>query len=320
MDRSTNDTLVQGLVGGLMAGALVAIWFLILDSMQGQPFKTPELLAGVLLGGSESAGDVRLLAVYTLVHFAVFGLLGALTASFLAATDIAPGVFVGLAFGLGVLNAVYYSVLLISGENMLTLVPFGHVMAANALGGLGLMAYLHHTARSERPFGLSVLRGHASITKGLITGMLGAAAVATWFLIVDGMAGRPLGTPAALGSVLLLGATSPAEVQTTFGVIASYTLLHVMAFSVAGLAFVLVAEQIEKIPGLWLFFLLAFIVLEAVFVTTLGLLGEWAIGPLAWWAVGVGNLLAVVAMSWWVWRTHPTLRTRLRDVPIETRL
>ena len=320
MKRSTQDTVVHGLVGGLIAGALVALWFLLLDSIQGHPFRTPELLASSLLGGAETASMFRLVAVYSVLHFAIFALLGAVAAWFLAAVDIAPGVFVGLAFGLGVLNAVYYSVRLISGVNVLSIVPFEHVMVSNALGGLGLMAYLHHSERSERPFGLGVLRGHASILRGLTTGLLGAATVALWFLVIDGVTGQPLETPAALGSALILGATSPAQVQMTWGVIASYTVLHMTAFSIAGLAFVLVAEQIERTPGLWLLFLLAFIVLEAIFVTTIGLLAEWAIGSLGWWAVGAGNVLAVCAMGWWVWRTHPALRARLRDPAVQTQV
>ncbi len=320
MKPSAHDSLLHGIVGGMIAGAIVAIWFLVMDSFQGQPLRTPEVLARVVLGPEASAGGARLVAVYTLLHFAVFAVLGALTAWFLTTMDIAPGVFVGLAFGVGVLDAVYYTVLLITGQNMLTVIPFQRVLAANVLGGLGLVGYLHLATRDDRPFGLGVLRGHPSLTRGLVTGLLGAAVVALWFLLVDGLTGRPFETPAALGSVLLLGAQSPAEVELGFGIVATYTVLHVAAFSVAGVLFVVVAEQIERIPGLWLLFLLAFIVLEAVFVTTVGLLSEWAMGSLAWWAVGVGNLLAVTAMSWWVWRTHPALRKSLFDVPVHTRL
>jgi hypothetical protein len=40
---------------------------------------------------------------------------------------------------------------------------------------------------------------------GLFTGMIGAIAVAVWFLVLDVAAGRPLFTPNLLGNVLLRG-------------------------------------------------------------------------------------------------------------------
>jgi hypothetical protein len=44
---------------------------------------------------------------------------------------------------------------------------------------------------------------HDLFREGLITGMVGAAAVAVWFLITDLIQGRPLSTPSILGQVIL---------------------------------------------------------------------------------------------------------------------
>jgi hypothetical protein len=65
---------------------------------------------------------------------------------------------------------------------------------------------------------------------------------------------------------------------------------------------------------------LTFIVLEALVVATLAVAAEWVLGTIGWWSVAVGNLLAVVAMGWQVWRTHPLLQRRLFREPMHVRV
>ena len=60
--------------------------------------------------------------------------------------------------------------------------------------------------------------------------------------------------------------------------------------------------------------------MEAVVVTTMALGAEWVLGTVGWWSIGIGNLLAVSAMGWYVWSTHPVLRERLRHGPVEVRV
>jgi hypothetical protein len=146
------------------------------------------------------------------------------------------------------------------------------------------------------------------LTRGLITGLFGAAAVALWFFFLDFSDGHPFRSPAALGSALLFGVSKAEAMQVSFGVVAAYTLVHVIAFVVAGTIFVAIAEQIERSSFLVLLTVPCAIALEAVVVTGLALRADWVLGSLGVWSVLVANLLAVVSMGWYVWRTHPTLR------------
>ena len=310
--------LVHGLVGGLIAGGVVATWFLAVDLIAGQPFATPAALASVMLGDESTDGSFRLVAAYTVVHFGIFALLGMATSWFLAAIGVPPGLLVGAVFGLGVLDSVYYGALLVTGADMLTVLPARHVLAANLMGGMLMMAYLHHAMRAETPLGLAVLRDHTLAADGIAAGLLGAGAVALWFLVVDAWAGTPFFTPAALGSLVFLGATSPLEVQVTPGIVAAYTVLHVAAFSAVGTALVWSAERLERTPGIWLLGIIGFIVLEGLFIGTAVSLGEWVLGAVSWWAVGVGNAIAVTAMGVWIWRTRPLLRRQLMESPVNT--
>lgn len=318
MQQATRHTLVHGAVAGIAAGLVVAVWFLILDVVTAEAFRTPATLAGVIVG-EQAAPTFGLVAIYTLLHFTVFALLGIGAAFLVRAIGVAPGLLMGAVFGLGVLGTVHYGALLIAGTGALTVLPPRHVLAANLLGGMVMMAYLHYAMRSETPLGLGVLREHPLLVRGLITGLIGAAAVALWFLVLDIARGRPFYTPAALGSLLFLGASSPEAVRVTVAVIAAYTAVHLAAFAAGGIALEWGAGRLERAPGMWLMALLTVIILEGLFIGTVGSLSGWVLGTLGVWAIGVANLVAAAAMGAWLWKTHPRLRQPL-DEPVQTRV
>ncbi len=64
---------------------------------------------------------------------------------------IQPGILVGGVFAIGVLNTVHYAGLLVTGTNLLTIVPIQQVAVANLFGGTLMMAYLHRALGSEEP-------------------------------------------------------------------------------------------------------------------------------------------------------------------------
>src|SRR5439155_472823 len=146
-------------------------------------------------------------------------------------------------------EGAFYAGLFLSDASRVAVVPWPHVVTANVLSGFVLMGYLHRAARDQHPFGLSALRGHPLLTQGLITGLVGAGVVALWFFALDVAAGHPLRTPAALGAALLFGASNVAAIDTTFGLVAAYSVVHVAAFVMAGALFVAIAEQIERTPA-----------------------------------------------------------------------
>jgi hypothetical protein len=318
MQRSNPRTLVHGAVAGIAAGLVVAVWFLVLDLATTRAFHTPAALANAIVG-VDGPPTFGLVAIYTVLHFTVFALLGIGTAFLLRAIGIAPNVLIGAVFGLGVLGAVHYGALLITGTGALTVLPQMHVLAANLVGGIVMMAYLHHATRAETPLTLGRLREHPLMVRGLITGLIGAGAVALWFLVLDIARGRPFYTPAALGSLLFLGASSPEAVRVDLGMIVAYTLVHVAAFAVVGIALEWAAVRIERAPGMWLMALLTLIILEGLFIGTVGALAGWVLGTLGIWAVGIANVAAVAAMGGWLWVTHPRLR-QSAEAPVQTRV
>ena len=59
--------------------------------------------------------------------------------------------------------------------------------------------------------------------------------------------------------------------------------------------------------------LLTAILLDGLVLATLGVGAQWVLGTIGWWSVVVANFLAVLAMGWHVWRTHPLLQHRLLE-------
>ena len=315
MRRPAQAVIVHGVIGGLLAGLVVALWFLVADTVAGHPFRTPTLLAGVLLNHEFSQVTARLVVVYTLLHFGVFAILGVGMAWLSASFSAPPRLLLSLVFGVLLQEVTFYVGLLLLHAPHLGFIAWPHVFGANIAAGLVLMGYLHYAERDPRRLGLPTLRDHPVLARGVVNGLIGAAVVAVWFFVLDLVNGNPFRTPAALGSALLLGASGPGEVVATFGLVAVYTVVHVAAFVVAGVVFVALAEQVERVPAMALLVLLTAILLEGLVLATIGVGAQWVLGTLGWLSVAVANALAVVAMGWQVWRTHPTLQRRLLEHP-----
>ena len=309
---------IHGAVAGIIAGAIVAAWFFALDVAAGSPLLTPAVLGSLVFGQEFSGMGAGAVAAYSLLHFGVFAALGAAAAVFLGWVGAAPGIMVGLVFGLGVLNVFHYGALLMGGVIASLTLPYAHVMSANLLGGAGYAAYLHRARRSPRPLGPAILLEPPLLRRGLKVGALGAVAVAAWFFLLDLITGRPFFTPAALGSAVLLGVDGVNQVRVTAGIVAAYSMLHLAAFAAIGVLCVWTAERVTTVPGRWLVVAMSLVVLEGLFIGTAGTLLSWVMDELAWWAVLVGNLAAVGAMWRAIWTMYPELHRRLLREPVAT--
>ncbi len=312
--------LVCGTLAGLAAGAVVALWFLAVDLTTATLFDTPARLASLWIGEPYVGPTAPLVITYTVFHFGAFAVIGLAAGWLLNVTGVEPRLLVGAALGVGVLNAVYYGGRVIQGIDLLNALPWIHVLGANLVGGMVLMWYLHGALEATGPLGFRVLERHPALVDGIVTGSIGALAVALWFLIVDLATSIPFATPAALGSAVFLGVTDSVDVVVSPAVVGAYTVLHVLAFWVVGTAFVWVAERVEQAPGWWMIAVLAFIVLEGLFLGVVGSFSAWILGSVGWLAIGIGNLVAVFAMATVIWRSHPVLRTRLAAPALETRV
>ena len=154
------------------------------------------------------------------------------------------------------------------------------------------------------------------VREGFVAGLIGAAAVATWFLIVDAVAGRAFFTPAMLGDALFWGARDPTQVQVAFPTIIGYTMFHVVAFVVVGMLAALLAYEVELFPSTLFIVVVAFAIFEFGFYIVVATLARPVLGALAWWNVAIGNAIAAVGMGYYLWMQHPKLQQELREHPL----
>ena len=149
------------------------------------------------------------------------------------------------------------------------------------------------------------------VRDGVVAGLLGATAVAVWFLIADTAFGQPFATPAALGRglVSVLG-TPGSEGPITF--VAAYTLFHYAAFVAVGLLVSLIIDHARSQPAVLAGAMMLFVAFEVGFYAISTALRAFpAFGSLGGALVASGNLIAAGVMGGYMWRRHPELRAEL---------
>jgi hypothetical protein len=154
------------------------------------------------------------------------------------------------------------------------------------------------------------------LREGFIAGLIGAAAVAVWFLVIDTVAGRPFFTPAMLGSAVFWGVRDPALVVIEYSRIIGYTMIHVSAFIVVGAMAAALAAEVEVAPPTLYFVVVFFAVFEFGFYIMLAVLAQPLLGALTWWNVAIGNAIAAYGIGYYLWREHPKIKEALRVHPL----
>lgn len=138
--------------GGVLGASAIALFFLVVDVVQGRPLFTPSLIGTVLFTGASPAGvtGVRLdmVAYFTLVHFAVFGALGAGISGLCrrwALAEAHPLVVAATVFVILTSALALGDLLLMRG--VVSAIGLGIVLAANAVAGLAMGAFIRWSHR-----------------------------------------------------------------------------------------------------------------------------------------------------------------------------
>lgn len=310
--------LGRGILAGAVGATVLAIWFLLIDLRLGEPFRTPEFLAGALGFGNMQMGGVAV-AIYTLIHYGAFIVIGIGAAWLADRLEAVPGLALGLGLGFLLFNIVFYGSAWITGIDVVqALGGWPGVLIGNLLAGMAVFGALTAMGVAEPMRWSQMLSEHYTIREGLITGVVGAVVVALWFLIVDAVSGRLLFTPGALGSAVFHGARSVEDVQITGLTVAGYTTVHVVAFVLTGLiAAGVVAAAEEYTEAILLGAILLFVTLEAFSIGLLTIVAEWLVDALAWWNIAGANLLAALSMGAYLFARHPRLLRDMRDRELE---
>ena len=153
-------------------------------------------------------------------------------------------------------------------------------------------------------------RQHSLVREGGVVGLLGAVVDAVWLLVYDAAVGQPLHTPSALGRVFFAGDVNPGGRETSPEAMLGFLVIHLLTFLIGGIGLTGIVHVVNRNPafrmGLWIGLVVAFGYLLGLTYMLTTSTGE----RVSFWSVAGGNLLAIVAMGWSLWRRHPRLATR----------
>lgn len=302
-----SPTVTRGAIAGFLAAIALAVWFLFIDIIEAQPFRTPLFVARSLVGLDGEADGAGLVAVYTGLHFALFVLLGIAVNWLLERTRTAPYVLLGFVLGFLLFDIVFYAGVIVTGVDVVRELGWPQVLVGNLIAGLVLLGYLNATSPTARVSWRRILQERQTLREGLTGALLGAAIVMFWFFLMDLGRGQLFFTPAALGSALFHGARGVDQVQITVATIIGYTIIHVAAFLAVGFIAAALAVAVERNPSVLLGLGLLFVTFEVLFIGLLAILAAWLIDALNWWAILAANLLAAGVMGGYLWHEHPKL-------------
>ena len=142
----TAQILEDGLFAGAIGALLVALWYLVLDTIAGRPLFTPSLLGSVLFKGAVDAASVRIepqvVAWYTAVHGLAFLGVG-LVASWLAAQfERFPATGVAILFLFVIFETAFFIFAFTAGKAVLGTLGLWTIAVANLLASAGMALYL----------------------------------------------------------------------------------------------------------------------------------------------------------------------------------
>ncbi|HYB43024.1 MAG TPA: hypothetical protein VEL75_14700 [Candidatus Methylomirabilis sp.] len=303
---SRSRYLREGIIAGLIGAAIVAAWFLIYDAARGHPLRTPALLGAATLQGMRDPSGVAvttgLVAQYTVLHGVIFALFGVLVAYLIVSAQSQPSRLLMMFIALMSFEVAFLAVLTWWAHPVVTALGWWTILVANALAAGGMLVYFFVGYRS---LGRTLLGPWTRIAReGLVAGLLGAAAVALWFLLYDLAAGVPFRTPALLDAALFHGLRDPSALVISGPRVLEYTAFHGLAFVFFGWIAAGLLALADREPRLLFAFIMLFCCFEVFTFAMIAALAQWLLETIAWWTILAGNLLAAGVMLGYFLRGH----------------
>ena len=136
----------EGVTAGLLGAAGVALWFLGVDILNGQPLATPAMLGAGLLGVLGKGIEHSVMfnaAAFTVFHVAVFIVLGVLMSELVDIARRVPQVLVGLGLFFIIFEAGFYGMAaLMSDPNILGKLGWYQIGASNLVAAALMGGYI----------------------------------------------------------------------------------------------------------------------------------------------------------------------------------
>lgn len=154
MDR--HGTIREGLIAGALGATGVAAWFLIVDTIAGQPFFTPRVLGEAvksIVAPDSFASPFVIVALYTVFHYAMFFIVGIVAIALVHASAKQPALLAGMMILFVAFEVEYYGfVLMLQLATPLEGIAWYQVGAANLVAAalMGRYLWLKHPELTRR--------------------------------------------------------------------------------------------------------------------------------------------------------------------------
>lgn len=144
MDR--HGTVREGVIAGLLGATGVAVWFLIVDMVAGQPFFTPRVLGEAvksIVAPDSLVSPLVIVALYTVFHYAMFILAGIAIMALVHGSARHIGLLAGMVMLFVALQVAFYGfVLMLQLATPLDELSWYQIGAANVIAALLMGRYL----------------------------------------------------------------------------------------------------------------------------------------------------------------------------------
>src|SRR5713226_3051027 len=205
MTRTERSVLREGIVAGVIGAMLVAVWFLVVDTLRGHPLETPMVLGAALFYGAQAPVGVEIALTpvlgYTVVHGLAFIAFGIIAAAVIAATEREPALLIAVVILFACFETFFLGVVSVLGRTVQNVVVWWGILGGNLLAATAMLWYF---LLGHRSLPRTLIGSWAHVLReGVVAGLLGAVVVAVWFLAIDTIQGEPFRTPHLLGTAFL---------------------------------------------------------------------------------------------------------------------
>ena len=134
---------LEGIRAGLVGASIIALWFLVVDTIAGRPFYTPALLGEALFRGGEAGTaaakpSLEMVAGFTWVHYLVFMLIGVGAARLMALAERNPNLGFGIVLFFAVFEFGFLLASMVFAEDVLQQLAWPAVLIGNLLAAAGM--------------------------------------------------------------------------------------------------------------------------------------------------------------------------------------
>ncbi len=141
-----NRILREGFIAGCIGAATVAAWFLIVDTINGQPLFTPAMLGSAVFWGAHDPSAVVIeparIFGYTMIHVSAFVVVGCVAAALAAEVEFAPSTLFLVIVGFCFFEVGFYILVALLAKPLLGYLAWWSVAIGKGLAALGMGYFL----------------------------------------------------------------------------------------------------------------------------------------------------------------------------------